>query len=134
VHADADPDDLLECVLTLGIALRSEEHDGPMTFGQRVLDAVVWILSTQPNSGLKMTIEDAMLPPAELADALRTIGATAQAGLIEEAALLAKSEAPTDDAWADLDERWWRQDPGDAATSTAMWSYVQTHPQDFFTD
>jgi hypothetical protein len=134
VHADADPDDPLECVLTLGIALRSEENDGSMAFGQRVLDAVVWILSTQPNSGLTMTIEDARLPSAELAEALRTIGATARAGLIEEAALLAKSEARTDDAWADLDDRWWRQDPGDTATSTAMWSYVQTHPQDFFSN
>lgn len=129
VSADADPDDPLDCVLTLGIALprTGDDAGAVMTVGQRVLLAVVWILSSQANSGLSMTIEDSPLPASELASALRIVDAPQQAALIEEAALI-------DGDWAQLDERWWGLDPGDARTSAAMWRYVQEHPQDFLTD
>jgi hypothetical protein len=124
VMDEADPDDPVDLTLTLQIATFERDRTD-LTRGQEILGAVGWVLASQPNSGLTMTVEDSGRPVPELVGALEAVGAHEHARLLREAAVVS-DPGELDDAWDEAD--------GDASRLAAlMWTYVTDHESEFFT-
>ncbi len=132
VLAEADPDDPVDLALTLAIeTFTREAADGALTAGQLRLRAANWVLSSQPNGGLMMTVEDAPLPLAEVVRALEALGAPAHAAIVREAIGVGEDD---DERWEDLDDRWYALDGEDSELARLAWEDVLAHPGEFFLD
>ena len=128
--AAADPADPIDGALTLAIET-AEHHQrtgAQPTDGQRTLRHVNWVMTSQPNGGLDMTVHDATATAEELCAALAAIGANQQAQLLRDA-----FERGADAALEDLDGIWFERDlDGDLAAR--ILAYANTHPREFFCD
>jgi hypothetical protein len=120
---EAESDDPVDLTLTLQIATFSQAP-GELTRGQRILGAVGWVLASQPNSGLTMTVEDSKRSVPELVEALEAVGA-------DEHARILRAAAERDDP-SELDDAWDEADGPESRLAALMWAYVTDHESEFF--
>ena len=131
--ADADPEDAIDQALTLAIETLThlQATGATPTGGQRTLLHVNWVMITQPNGGLDMTVVDAPHTIGELADALAAVGAETQARMLTTAAERRAADADAD--LSELDDDWFEHDlDGDLAARLV--AYATGHPGEFFSD
>lgn len=131
--AEADPQDPIDQALTL--ALETMTHlqatGATPTGGQRTLRRVDWVMISQPNGGLDMTLVDAPHTIGELVDALAAVGAETQARVLRTAAEQRAADAEAD--LSALDDEWFEQDlDGDLAARVV--AFATGHPGEFFSD
>jgi hypothetical protein len=124
VIADADPDDPVDLTLSLAIATFTAGASD-LTPGQRRLRAANWVLASQPNGGLAMTVEDAPLPLTDVVQALEALGADEHAAIVREA-------MTAGDDFDELDDRWWVLDGEDSELARLVWEDVLAHRDEFF--
>jgi hypothetical protein len=130
---DADPQDPVDQALTLAIETFThlQATGATPTGGQRTLQRVNWVMISQPNGGLDMTVVDAPHAIGELADALAAVGAEVQARLLTIAAEQVAADAEAD--LSALDDDWFERDlEGDLAARLV--AFATGHPGEFFSD
>ena len=131
--ADADPEDPIDHALTLAIETSTHlQASGAVpTGGQRTLLRANWVMITQPNGGLDMTLHDAPHTIGELADALTTVGAEVQARVLTTAAEQVAADPDAD--LSALDDQWFDDDL-DGDLGARLVAYATRHPGEFFSD